>query len=67
MVTNGHGGKLLSEIADECGLATGAVDGDEDRTCAICRGEACIACAKMGRDDAYDCEHDTDEQHGWDK
>lgn len=67
--TDGHGGRTLEEEAAACRYGmpdrVKATDPDDssDRGCAICRGEVCIACGG----DAYDCEHDTDAQHGWDQ
>lgn len=67
--TDGHGGRSLKEEAAACRFGEpdrvkAADPGDaSDRGCAICRGEVCVTCDG----DAYDCEHDTDAQHGWDE
>lgn len=67
METFGHGGQTVAEIVAGCRFgeeATGeerSCDPLRDPGCAICRGEVCMACGG----DAYDCEHDIDEQHGF--
>jgi hypothetical protein len=63
--------QTLEEALERCLLGSpdrvpeGAYEADEedprDYGCAVCRGEICVACGG----DAYDCQHDLDQQHGW--
>lgn len=52
--TAGHGGEPIADIAARCDAP------DPDGRCPICRDEACVICGHP-----EDCEHDTDERHGW--
>lgn len=50
-------------LGNEVAFAADPVDdfdeGGRDTRCAICRDELCIC------GNCYDCEHDTDQRHGW--
>lgn len=47
-------GMSKQEIAKHCQY--------QPNECPICDDELCLLC-----DDAYDCEHDVDQRHGWDE
>jgi hypothetical protein len=60
--------ETFKEVLARCRLGNGPSQEDDpedwdesgrDTRCAICRDEMCIC------GNCYDCEHDTDERHGW--
>jgi hypothetical protein len=60
--------ETFEEVLGRCRLDNGPAQEDDpedwdesgrDMRCAICRDEMCIC------GNCYDCEHDTDQRHGW--